>query len=329
GVGGQARLEHLDGDQAVHAQLPGLVHRAHRAVAEFLQELVAGDLLPQEHGQFQGRAAGLAGGEQAGVHEADEQSLGARLAVGGRRALLHFLARDEAAADERVRQPLFVEVGRAGLGLGNEGHECGVPPRVRRGTGCSCFLRPGPRARQQDSAEQSLTSGAPGLRPVGVPAPSGYTGPPVARAVSPEVAVLVRAFVAALSALALAALPATPQETRQATGANVGAVTDTAAIVWARLTAKAGRNDAGVLRKGPIMLAPAKKADPKTFEGACPGAPGQIRLRYGTRADLGDAKATSWADVTEKTDFSHQFRLTALKPATVYHYAVDTAGPRG
>ncbi len=128
----------------------------------------------------------------------------------------------------------------------------------------------------------------------------------------------------------LAPVPDAPgQDTRQATGVKVGEVTDTGAIVWMRVTARAGRNADGTVRKGPLMLAVPKGVSPDTFEGACPGAPGRVRFRYATKEDLSGARETPWADVTEKTDFSHQFRLTGLKPATVYHYAAETAGPGG
>ena len=42
-VGGQVRLEDLDGHQPVHAELAGLEDRAHRAAPEALKQLVAGD----------------------------------------------------------------------------------------------------------------------------------------------------------------------------------------------------------------------------------------------------------------------------------------------
>ena len=119
------------------------------------------------------------------------------------------------------------------------------------------------------------------------------------------------------------------QEMRQANGVKVGEVTDSSAIVWMRVTAKAGRNAEGILRKGPLMLASAKDTDPNTFEGACPGAAGQVRFRYGTSEDLRGATETAWMPVEAKTDFTHQFKITGLKPATVYHYAAETAGPGG
>lgn len=120
-------------------------------------------------------------------------------------------------------------------------------------------------------------------------------------------------------------------ETRQASGVKVGEVTDTTAIVWMRLTAAATRNNAGVPTKGRFNKATSRPVEGPTdrLEGACPGAPGRVRVRYGTREDLADARETDWAEVTAATDFSHQHLLTGLKPATVYHYAAETAGPAG
>lgn len=119
------------------------------------------------------------------------------------------------------------------------------------------------------------------------------------------------------------------QETHQATGVKVGEVTDTSAIVWMRLTAKSGRNNEGIVRKGkPAKLLPAD-VSVDALEGSCPGMAGQVRLRYGTREDLSDAKTLDWVPVTAATDFTHQFRLIGLKPNTVYHYAAETAGPGG
>lgn len=108
--------------------------------------------------------------------------------------------------------------------------------------------------------------------------------------------------------------------THQATGTRVGEVTSDTAVVWTRLTAHPTRNNDG-LKSGTASV--------EKLEGACPGMVGRVRLRYGTREDLGDATATDWKDVTEATDFIHQFRLAGLKPATAYYYASETAGPGG
>jgi len=125
-------------------------------------------------------------------------------------------------------------------------------------------------------------------------------------------------FVVPLLILTLPAVSA--QESRQATGVKVGEVTDASAIVWMRVTAKAARN--------PEQKPPAE-GEPDKLDGAVPGAVGTVQLRYGTKADLSDAKATDAVAVKAENDFSHQFRLTGLKPGSVYHYSAETAGPQG
>src|SRR5262245_36702980 len=122
-------------------------------------------------------------------------------------------------------------------------------------------------------------------------------------------AVTRRSFVAGSAALALVPAGEAPPP-RQATGTRVGEVTASPAVVWTRLTAHPTRNS-------------------DKLEGACPGATGQVRLRYGTREDLSDAAVTAWFDVTEEGDCIHHFRLKGLRPGTVYHYASETAGPGG
>ena len=135
--------------------------------------------------------------------------------------------------------------------------------------------------------------------------------------------------------LSAATVAADSPPAHQAMGAKVGEVTDTSAIVWTRLTAAPERNNQGVPAPDKKEAKKAKKkaaavdVPADQLEGACPGAPGRMRVRYGTGADLSKAQATPWADVTEADDFTHQFRLTGLRPATVYHYATETTGPGG
>ncbi len=118
-------------------------------------------------------------------------------------------------------------------------------------------------------------------------------------------------------------------DTRQATGVKVGEVSQTSAILWVRLTARTSRNARGILRKGrPAKRLPSNiSAD--ALEGACPGAPGRVRLRLGPMEELEDTINTGWVPVTAKTDFTHQFRLSELKPGTVYQFTVDTADTFG
>src|SRR5262249_50164308 len=144
--------------------------------------------------------------------------------------------------------------------------------------------------------------------------------------------------VGAVGALVATQLPATPSalsadtdQPHQAMGIKVGEVTDTTAIVWTRLTRFPIRNNAGIVLKGPL-----EKSDPSSvtvpveeLEGACPGAPGLVRVRYATRADLSDAQETAWVEVGAQTDFIHQFALKGLKPATVYYIVTDSTGPGG
>lgn len=125
------------------------------------------------------------------------------------------------------------------------------------------------------------------------------------------------------------AAQAVAQESRQATGVKVGEVTETSAVVWMRLTADATRNTKGLVRRGaPARVLPAD-VKVEELEGACPGAPGQVRLRYGRRNNLEDAKSTDWVEVSAASDFTHQFRLAGLRPGTVYYYSAETAGPGG
>ncbi|MCI0458623.1 MAG: alkaline phosphatase D family protein [Gemmataceae bacterium] len=115
---------------------------------------------------------------------------------------------------------------------------------------------------------------------------------------------------------------------RQATGVKVGEVTDTSAIVWMRLTAHAAHNAGGRAIQSMGVPLPVG-VDIGELRGACPGALGMVRLRYGTAEDLSGATATDWIEVMARTDFSHQFCLQGLKPGTTYHYSAETAGPGG
>ena len=129
----------------------------------------------------------------------------------------------------------------------------------------------------------------------------------------------------------LASCTPTPRvdETRQATGVKVGEVTDTSAIVWMRVTEKAERRPDGVVRRGRAREELGPELRPKDLEGSVPGAPGRVRLRYGTGDDLAGARQTGWADVLAEDDFTHKFHLKDLKPSTVYTYSAETSGPGG
>ena len=116
------------------------------------------------------------------------------------------------------------------------------------------------------------------------------------------------------------------QESRQATGVKVGEVSTDSALVWMRRTAGAERNHTGMPRKGRALDALPADAKPDTLEGAVPGAPGRVRVRWAERQDLSGARSTSWVRVTAATDYCHTFRIDGLRPSTRYHYAAETEG---
>ena len=144
-----------------------------------------------------------------------------------------------------------------------------------------------------------------------------------------------RAFLRSSAAAAVTSrlAAAAGSEFHQATGARVGEVTETTAVVWARLTKHAVRNNSGVVLTKPKGKQPKAQRQPvppvHEIEGACPAMAGRIRVRYGLREDLSDAVETPWADVTEAGDGIHHFKLTALKPGSTYHYQTETRSTDG
>lgn len=110
---------------------------------------------------------------------------------------------------------------------------------------------------------------------------------------------------------------------RQATGLRIGEVTDNSAIVWARLTSSSTR------RAVESPNSPEAKAAARLIEGACPGALGQVRLRYGTDQELAAAVTTDWMKVDGETDFIHKFALSGLKADTAYYFSSETKSEDG
>src|SRR4051794_9494288 len=84
-------------------------------------------------------------------------------------------------------------------------------------------------------------------------------------------------------------------------GAKAGEVTDRTAIVLVRLTSTPGQNEKGLI----------------------PGREGQARLNYSPNEELKDAAATNWETAKPDADWSIQFRLGNLSPATRYFYRVE------
>ena len=135
----------------------------------------------------------------------------------------------------------------------------------------------------------------------------------------------------------------------QATGIKIGEVDESSAIVWTRLTARAER--AG----GPDRVPVIQYRNPKTgaleakagnrqdwapvvaypegvgvgeLEGAAPGMPGEVRVRYKRDHDA-DWRDTGWAAVEPGRDCTRQFHLKDLAPDTRYALEVESRGPDG
>lgn len=137
----------------------------------------------------------------------------------------------------------------------------------------------------------------------------------------------------AAAALASPLVASNSATSHQATGTRAGEVTDTTAIVWTRLTKQATRNNAGVVF--PLLKGKEAKKNQQPvpavheIEGACPAMSGRVRLRYGLREDLSDAKELPWIDVTEENDGIHHFKLEGLQPGSTYHYISESMGADG
>jgi alkaline phosphatase D len=124
-----------------------------------------------------------------------------------------------------------------------------------------------------------------------------------------------------------------------ATGIKIGEVTDQSALVWARLTRRAERNPAD----GPIVRIEYEKDNAKRRERAvsgiffpdgktvadlregAPGADGDVRVLWKTESDS-EWQKTTWRPVRSLRDFTRQFALDDLQPATKYVVRVESRG---
>jgi alkaline phosphatase D len=116
----------------------------------------------------------------------------------------------------------------------------------------------------------------------------------------------------------------------QATGIRVGEVTDTTAIVWTRLTAHRERNTKGIFIPGRAQdykntALPEPKVPVEDLEGSCQGINGYVRIHYGTEEMMNHARISDWEEVSEATDFIHQFQLKNLMPNATYYYESEVS----
>ena len=121
-----------------------------------------------------------------------------------------------------------------------------------------------------------------------------------------------------------------PAEIHQATGLKIGEITPTSAVIWTRRTQSAARLDSGIRRRGhaPDAVPVKPGEDVNTFEGACPGAAGLVRVTAEPASGRGRKIRTSWVELGPRTDFSHAFRLEGLQPEAGYKFSVETRAAR-
>src|SRR5258708_20018334 len=119
--------------------------------------------------------------------------------------------------------------------------------------------------------------------------------------------------------------------THQATGVKVGEITPTSAVIWTRRTRSAKRLDSGVRYRASGQEAThlAQGADVDAIEGACPGEAGYIKVTVEGQSGSDPPPSKPWTPVNVEADFTHQFRIDGLRPATAYRYAVETKRTRG
>ncbi len=153
----------------------------------------------------------------------------------------------------------------------------------------------------------------------------------------------MKTTVAAGLLLAVIASGASAEGPFQATGIKVGEVSPRSALVWTRLTRHAAPNpetapepilthrpspDGDPLKSQIIGVAFPDGVGPDDVRGAVPGAPGEVRV--GTRvAGTSEWAWTPWQAVDPERDFTRQFELTGLEPATRYELRSESRADAG
>jgi len=130
-------------------------------------------------------------------------------------------------------------------------------------------------------------------------------------------------------------------EVYQANGIRIGEVDQHSALVWTRLTRvpEPNRNGARFIipakekkrKKSQKVLSMAQQLPPgKTLddmEGAVPGAPGEIRISWSCNG--GKTFFSGWKPVDPTKDFTRQFELENLRPATEYTLEIESRDSTG
>jgi alkaline phosphatase D len=152
----------------------------------------------------------------------------------------------------------------------------------------------------------------------------------------------VAVFLTGFAILSLAFVSQKNEGPYLATGIKIGEVTQTSAIVWARLTITPERvgNDApmpDIKYKDPKtgeLTKKSGKATPivtfpegytiNTIQGATPGSEGNVRLKYKAK-DAQKWIQLDWHAVNPQRAFAYQFELSGLSPEKEYELLVEAS----
>jgi alkaline phosphatase D len=111
-----------------------------------------------------------------------------------------------------------------------------------------------------------------------------------------------------------------------ADGIKIGEVRQDSAIVWTRLTEHKERNVDGLAWTEKDDAVPNGRTLDE-MEGSVPGAAGEVRVAWWPRNSEKDRRTTPWEAVDPDRDFTRQFKLRGLLPATAYQLEVQGRTP--
>lgn len=126
-------------------------------------------------------------------------------------------------------------------------------------------------------------------------------------------------------------------EVHMGNGIKIGEVDSDSAIIWTRLTATPERNTEGQLFPPSIPGDP-NSVWPKTqpdfpdlssMQGSLIGAKGEVRFHYWPAGAQDNTATSKWQTVYPKNDYTHQFQLKSLTPATQYQLLVEGRNAQG
>ncbi|MBN2309273.1 MAG: alkaline phosphatase D family protein [Candidatus Hydrogenedentes bacterium] len=136
-----------------------------------------------------------------------------------------------------------------------------------------------------------------------------------------------------LVGLAACAAAAEPSGVHMANGIKIGEVTQQSAIIWTRLTIAPERNrdgfpfpdvDGGRNAGADLSIKKLTGGHPlPDMEGSAPGAPGQVRVLWWPEGAPDAPIDTGWRPVDPDADFTRQFPIEGLAPATQYLLRVE------